>query len=211
MSRAKPLPPDERRRALIDVTLPLLLEHGPGVSTRQIAEAAGVAEGTIFRAFASKEDLVQACLTDALVHDGLAEAVARIAPDADLHATVSALAEALADRARQVRTLVTLMHASHGGPGSAHRQPGPSSAAVSSTDSPTCPRPDPQAIHDRVVGTVRAALEPHAATLRVPPAAAASTLVAFSFGAHHGFAGDPTQADPATLTDLILHGITKDA
>ena len=210
MSRAKPLPPDERRRALIDVTLPLLLEHGPGVSTRQIAEAAGVAEGTIFRAFASKEDLVQACLTDALLHDGLAEAVARLAPDADLPTTVDHLARALAERARQVRTLVTLMHASLGGPDAPHRHPGPV-PRTSSTDSPTCPRPDPQAGHDRVVATISAALEPHASALRIAPAAAASALVAFSFGANHGFAGDPILADPAILTDLILHGITKDA
>ena len=51
-----PMSPDERRAALIDATLPLLLEHGRGVTTRQIAEAAGVAEGTIFRVFDSKDE-----------------------------------------------------------------------------------------------------------------------------------------------------------
>ena len=52
--------PDERRAALVDVTLQLLREHGRGVTTRQIAEAAGVAEGTIFRVVDSKEQLVDA-------------------------------------------------------------------------------------------------------------------------------------------------------
>ena len=56
--RAKPLPPDERRRALVEVTVPLLIEHGRSVTSRQIADAAGVAEGTIFRAFGSKDELV---------------------------------------------------------------------------------------------------------------------------------------------------------
>jgi hypothetical protein len=35
--RAAPMAPDERRRAIVDVVLPLLLEHGSDVTTRQIA------------------------------------------------------------------------------------------------------------------------------------------------------------------------------
>ena len=53
---------DDRRKALIDVTLPLLRAHGRTVTTKQIAEAAGVAEGTIFRAFESKDDLILAAV-----------------------------------------------------------------------------------------------------------------------------------------------------
>ena len=52
--------PDERRAAIVDATLPLVLQHGSGVSTRQIAEAADVAEGTIYRVFPDKDALMAA-------------------------------------------------------------------------------------------------------------------------------------------------------
>lgn len=50
---------------MIDATLPLLREHGRAVTTRQIAEAAGVAEGTIFGVFDGKDDLIQQALAAA--------------------------------------------------------------------------------------------------------------------------------------------------
>ncbi len=59
-ARASALPPDERRAAIVEATLPLLLEHGTSVTTRQIAEAAGIAEGTIFRVFPDKDSLIAA-------------------------------------------------------------------------------------------------------------------------------------------------------
>ncbi len=59
-SRAAALPRGERRAVIVEATLPLLLTHGSGVTSRQIAEAAGVAEGTIFRVFTDKDELLDA-------------------------------------------------------------------------------------------------------------------------------------------------------
>ncbi|MGQ0831987.1 MAG: TetR/AcrR family transcriptional regulator [Microthrixaceae bacterium] len=80
--RAAALPPEERRAAIIEATLPLLIEHGEMVTTRQIAEAAGIAEGTIFRVFADKDELLSATLEAALDPAPIAQALATIDPDA---------------------------------------------------------------------------------------------------------------------------------
>jgi AcrR family transcriptional regulator len=55
--------PEERRRQLVDVALRLFAENGyDATTTRQIAEAAGVAEGLIFRYFRSKQEILLAVL-----------------------------------------------------------------------------------------------------------------------------------------------------
>jgi AcrR family transcriptional regulator len=76
--RARPMSPEERRDKLIDVTLDLLREHGRAVTTRQIAAAAGVAEGTIFRVVESKDELVEAAIARAFQPGALVERIEEI-------------------------------------------------------------------------------------------------------------------------------------
>lgn len=60
------MPPDERRAAIVRAALPLLVERGDAVTTREVARAAGVAEGTIFNVFDDKDELIAAVLDAAL-------------------------------------------------------------------------------------------------------------------------------------------------
>lgn len=52
--------PEDRRASIIEAALPLVRVHGKDVTTRQIAAAAGVAEGTLFRVFDNKDEIVHA-------------------------------------------------------------------------------------------------------------------------------------------------------
>lgn len=78
--RVSPLPPAERREAIVNAVLPLLMERGPAVTSRELASAAGVAEGTIWKAFAGKEELLAAALERAIDPTAFEATVAAIDP-----------------------------------------------------------------------------------------------------------------------------------
>lgn len=61
-TRAQPMAPDDRRRMIAEQAVPLFLEHGSALTTRQLADHLGIAEGTIFRAFGDKDALVRAAV-----------------------------------------------------------------------------------------------------------------------------------------------------
>ncbi len=60
--RASPLTRVDRREAIVTAVLPLVAARGTAVTSRELSETAGVAEGTIFKAFADKDDLFRAVL-----------------------------------------------------------------------------------------------------------------------------------------------------
>jgi AcrR family transcriptional regulator len=104
--RVPALAPDERRAALIAATLPLLRTHGAAVTTRQIAEAAGVAEGTIFGVFPDKASLLSAALVSAFEAGPVLRALSAIDPQGPLR---ERLVDAAAILIRRVEGSVPLM------------------------------------------------------------------------------------------------------
>ena len=106
--RAPALAPEDRRAALVEVTLPLVLEHGRAVTTAQIAEAAGVAQGTIFRVFATKEELVEEAIDSAFDMDAYIRAVEALQPRRTLDETVTELAQLMIQRFSQVFAVISI-------------------------------------------------------------------------------------------------------
>ncbi|GAB3677553.1 TetR/AcrR family transcriptional regulator [Angustibacter aerolatus] len=109
MPRATPLSPDERRRHLVDATLPLLVQHGRAVSTRQIARAAGVAEGTIFRVFDSKDELLEAAVARALDPELLVRDLQAVDVDQPLEARLVEVVQVMQERLQHVWALMLAM------------------------------------------------------------------------------------------------------
>ena len=83
---------------IIDAVIPLLIEHGRAVTSKQIAEAAGIAEGTIFRAFGDKDTLVKAAIDKYLDPEPLRQALRSIDPGLPLENKVRAMIYLMRER-----------------------------------------------------------------------------------------------------------------
>jgi AcrR family transcriptional regulator len=181
-TRAQPLSVEKRRAMLIDAVTPLLLEFGPAVTTKQIAESACVAEGTIFRAFESKEELIRAAVAKSLDPEDFREQLRAVDFSVPLEERLRSVVELLAARFSRVFSLMTMM-----GP-SAH------------------PRHHDDARREFTM-IVAETLAADAEGLNLPPERAAQIvrMVVLAASVPQIRNGDPF--DAADLTSLILYGI----
>ena len=107
-TRAAPLSPDARRASIITAALPLLRTHGPQVTTAQIAFAAGVAEGTLFRAFPDKDALIHATILSAFDPAPTEQQLAAIDRTGTLREKLVQAVEILKARVDQVWELISI-------------------------------------------------------------------------------------------------------
>ena len=100
--RAAPMAPDDRRAAILAAAVPLLRERGVAVTTRELAEAAGVAEGTLFRVFPDKVSIVHAALSHALDPSAVVAEIEALDPAADLREMLAGVVRIVQDRKSDV-------------------------------------------------------------------------------------------------------------
>ncbi|MFX4271839.1 TetR/AcrR family transcriptional regulator [Propionibacteriaceae bacterium Y1685] len=110
MSRAKPLPADERRQHILEAAVPLVLDRGPAITTRQIAEAAGLAEGTLFRIFANKNELMCALVEHIIDPQPLITSITAIDPELDLTQRVATMLELMGEQHAHMRRIFATLH-----------------------------------------------------------------------------------------------------
>ena len=101
---------DDRRAAILQATVPLLRARGMNVTTRELAEAACVAEGTLFRVFPDKDALVRAAIAQALDPAPLVEELEGLDPELGLREAVRRAVEVMLARSRDVVALLSLAY-----------------------------------------------------------------------------------------------------
>ena len=189
--RAAPLPLDKRRATLIAATEPLLERFGREVSTRQIAEAAGVAEGTIFRAFATKEALIDAVIEDAFDSQRTCYELAQVDPALSLEERLTAAVIILQERLRQIFALFGSLRL--------RKEPHDHDSF----------RAKQQADYELINGAIASLIKPDQDQLRLDVMEAASSLRTITFSITHPMLGDPRLVEPQQIVDLVLYGICR--
>lgn len=189
--RAAPLRPDERRAAILQAVVPLVVERGPAVTTRELACAAGVAEGTLFRVFESKDDLVVAAARTVFAEDGHLDRLSAIDAAAPLEPKLVEIVTIWQEVVR--RFLKVYLAFAAAGRKDALGAPG------SEID------PDVAAEADRITAGL---LAPDADRLRMPVPEVIKILGSLVLMSVHpmtrGLPLDPTQ-----IVDLLLHGVSS--
>ena len=194
------MPLEDRRSALISATEPLLERYGRDVSTRQIAEAAGVAEGTIFRAFATKDELIDAVVDEVFDEARTRRAIAAIDRTLPLVERLVAAATILQDRTRRVFALFHALRLRPGWAGGNGEDPPAHDARLARQ------RHD----HEQIELVLLDLIGPDAARLRVSPGEAVTLLRGTVFALTHPLLGDDRLSQPKRIVDLVLHGVGRD-
>jgi AcrR family transcriptional regulator len=188
--RARPLSPEERRDRLIDTTLQLLREHGRAVTTRQIAQAAGVAEGTIFRVVESKEELVELAITRAFEPGALADRILEIDPGLPLRDRLVRLTSILQQRFRATFELM--------------KKVGMVRPADHVHDSP-----EAIAVRERMQALLESVVGVDVNRLSVPAGVFVHRLRLLTFAGSHPHISDGALLTPEEIVDTLLHGLLR--
>ncbi len=102
--------PEDRRTAIVEVAIPLLQEHGAGLTTKQVADAAGIAEGTLFRAFGTKDELVSACTATVFDSTPAVAALRAIDPSLPLDERLTRGVGVLQQHVERIVGLISVLH-----------------------------------------------------------------------------------------------------
>ncbi|MFG1928130.1 TetR/AcrR family transcriptional regulator [Cryptosporangium sp. NPDC048952] len=108
--RASALSPEQRRETIVRAALPLVAERGAAVTTAEVARAAGIAEGTIFRVFPDKNALLDAVVVEVLRPDHVLAELESIDLDQSLAARLTEAGEALAAHLSRMGAVLGTLH-----------------------------------------------------------------------------------------------------
>ncbi len=199
--RAPAMSQEERRAAIVRTTLPLLIEHGGTVSTSQIAAAAGIAEGTVFRAFKDKQDLLIECMRAGLDSDAEIARIEAIDSSLPLRQRLIEGVEAIGGYLERVWTVGQALQTAGIGREEMHQHV---------HDKPGQQDAGPPAQIIRISQTFGRLFDQSAHELRVSSDRAVRMLLGLIFSNRMQGPGiEAAMDDPAEIVDLFLHGVIR--
>ena len=206
--RAAALSPPERRVSIVRAALRLIAANGTMPTTREIAEEAGIAEGTVFRAFDTKERLVEAVVGETFCPAPMAVQMQEIDLALPLRERLVAVVTILQARFTEIFGVMSALGLTappadveeHRGcrPDTGHL---PVAEQNPSLDTAWRDR------RNRLIGFV----EPDADVLTCTPAELVKYLRLFTFSASHPDIAEGQILPPRTIVAVVLDGVTRKA
>ncbi|WP_177232273.1 TetR/AcrR family transcriptional regulator [Agromyces sp. CF514] len=188
--RAKPLSRDERRASIMDAAVPLLVQYGRDVTSKQLAEAAGVAEGTLYSVFQDKDELIHDSIHRHIEATSMVDAIREIPASAELEDVIRTIVELTQHRTEQIFALVAILGFHERTPEQAKRRP-----------------PD----NEPVIQAITDVLLPHREQLAVPPRRAAQFIRYATFSMTHPMITNGDIVPAGEISELLLHGFSARA
>ncbi len=191
-TRAPAMKPDERRAHLQRATVAVLRHSGMAATTKEIAAQAEVAEGTIFRVFETKDDLIQSALVAAFDPAPLLNRLGDIDPAVPLRERLVALVTAHQEHLTDLFGLMAAVGMVR--PPESLRDHGHQAHGEAQTQ-----------VHDAML----ALIEPDADRLNITPHELLRLLRMLTFAGSHKHIAHGDLLRPQQIVDVLLDGTLR--